>query len=139
MVTWMNTTTRFWSTPWAIAANGTLLNDGMADLTFYNPSNSSVPFRLSREGSFGEEWGHNWDGEALAPGNTSLSFTPPSSPLANVGLLNRVLLCSIGVICEDDGVSFRARGWFRGRRRRRVPCSNRTRTTFMFEANEVLN
>ena len=84
MVTWMNTTTRFWSTPWAIAANGTLLNDGMADLTFYNPSNSSVPFRLSREGSFGEEWGHNWDGEALAPGNTSLSFTPPSTPLATM-------------------------------------------------------
>ena len=84
VVTWMNSTTRFWTSPWAIASSGTLLNNGMSELLFHNPSNTSVPFRLSREGGFGEEWGHNWDGFPLAPGNTTLLFEPPSTPLSTM-------------------------------------------------------
>ena len=86
MVSWMGTTSRFWTTPWAIATNGTVLNTGMTSFTVHNPNNISVPFRLDRGGSFGEDWGHNWDGNALAPGPTSFELTPPSAPLATMWL-----------------------------------------------------
>lgn len=86
LVEWMGTDTRFWTTPWAVATNGTLLNAGMGELTFTNPSTESVPFRLAREGSLGEDWQHNWDGQALGPGQTNLSFIPPSSPLSTMWL-----------------------------------------------------
>ena len=84
LVNWLNTTTRFPTQPWALASNGTLLNAGMGSLSFTNPSNESVPFRLSREGGFGEEWSHDWDGTDLEPGTTSLNLAPPSSPLATM-------------------------------------------------------
>ena len=83
-VDWMNTTTRFPTQPWALASNGTLLNEGMGTLSLINPSNSSIPFRLSREGGFGDEWSHNWDGADLVSGTTTLSLVPPSSPLATM-------------------------------------------------------
>jgi hypothetical protein len=86
VVSWMGTTSRFWTTPWAIATNGTVLNTGMTSFTIHNPNNISVPFRLDRGGSFGEDWGHNWDGNALAPGPTSFELTPPSAPLATMWL-----------------------------------------------------
>jgi hypothetical protein len=86
LVTWMNSMTRFWSTPWAIAANGTFVNEGMGELTFHNPNAEEVPFRLAREGSLGEDWQHDWNGQALAPGNTTLSLIPPSTPLATMWL-----------------------------------------------------
>ena len=86
MVSWMGTSSRFWTTPWAIATNGTVLNTGMTSFTVHNPNNISVPFRLDRGGSFGEDWGHNWDGSALAPGDTSFELTPPSAPLATMWL-----------------------------------------------------
>jgi hypothetical protein len=86
LVTWMNATTRFWTTPWAIAANGTLLNEGMGDLTFHNPSERDISFRLAREGSPGDDWQHDWNGTHLAPGNTTLQLVPPSSPLATMWL-----------------------------------------------------
>ena len=86
LLDWMGTETRFWTTAWAIAANGTLLDTDMGTLTFTNPSNESVPFRLAREGSLGEDWQHNWDGLPLAPGNTTLELVPPSSPLATMWL-----------------------------------------------------
>jgi hypothetical protein len=63
-----------------------LLDADMGTLTFTNPSNESVPFRLAREGSLGEDWQHNWDGLPLAPGNTTLELVPPSSPLATMWL-----------------------------------------------------
>ena len=86
LVSWMGTTSRFWTTPWAIAANGTVLNSGMTSFTVHNPNNNSVPFRLDRGGSFGEDWGHNWDGNALAPGDTSFELTPPNASLATMWL-----------------------------------------------------
>ena len=86
MVSWMGTTSRFWTTPWAIATNGTVLNTGMTSFTVHNPNNTSVPFRLDRGGSFGEDWGHNWDGNSLAPGDTSFELMPPSAPLATMWL-----------------------------------------------------
>jgi hypothetical protein len=86
LVTWMGASTRFWTTPWAIATNGTLLNEGMGNLTFHNPSQEEVPFRLTREGSLGEDWQHDWDGAFLAPGNTTIHFEPPTSPLATMWL-----------------------------------------------------
>ncbi|RJU87305.1 MAG: hypothetical protein DWC05_02450 [Candidatus Poseidoniales archaeon] len=86
MVSWMGTTSRFWTTPWAIATNGTVLNTGMTSFTIHNPNNISVPLRLDRGGSFGEDWGHNWDGDFLAPGDTSFELTPPSAPLATMWL-----------------------------------------------------
>ena len=86
LISWMNTTTRFWTTPWAVATGGTVLNTGMNTFTLHNPSNTSVPFRLDRGGSFGEDWGHNWDGQALPPGDTVFDLTPPSAPLATMWL-----------------------------------------------------
>ena len=86
LISWMNTTTRFWTTPWAVATGGTVLNTGMNTFTLHNPSNTSIPFRLDRGGSFGEDWGHNWDGQALAPGDTLFDLTPPSAPLATMWL-----------------------------------------------------
>ena len=86
LITWMNTTTRFWTTPWAVATEGTVLNAGMNVFTLHNPSNTSVPFRLDRGGSFGEDWGHNWDGQALPPGDTLFDLTPPSASLATMWL-----------------------------------------------------
>ena len=86
LVTWMNSTTRFWTTPWAVATSGTVVNDGMASFTLHNPTNISVPFRLDRGGSFGEDWGHNWDGGALEPGDTEFDLTPPSAPLSTMWL-----------------------------------------------------
>ena len=84
LVQWMGTLTRFWSTPWAVASNGTLLNTGMGELSFTNPGTEPVPFRLAREGSLGEDWQHNWDGLALSPGTTNLTFVPPSTPLSTM-------------------------------------------------------
>ena len=84
MVSWMNTTSRFWTTPWAIASNGTVLNAGMSSFTIHNPNQISVPFRLDRGGSFGEDWGHNWDGNELAPGDTVFELIPPDAPLATM-------------------------------------------------------
>jgi len=84
LVEWMGTLTRFWSTPWAVASNGTLLNTGMGELSFTNPGTEPVPFRLAREGSLGEDWQHNWDGLALNPGTTNLSFVPPATPLSTM-------------------------------------------------------
>jgi len=86
MITWLNTTTRFLNQPWALSVNGTLLNAGMGVLEFDNPANESIPFRLSREGDFGEDWTHDWNGENLSPGLTRLEFTPPSSGLASMWL-----------------------------------------------------
>ena len=86
MVSWMNSTSRFWTTPWALSTNGTVLNSGMTNFTLHNPTNVSVPFRLDRGGSFGEDWGHNWDGQPLAPGDTSFILTPPNAPLATMWL-----------------------------------------------------
>ena len=86
LISWMGTSTRFWSTPWAIASNGTLLNTEMATFTITNPSDDPVPFRLTREGSFGDEWQHNWNGTALPSGATSFSLIPPASPLATMWL-----------------------------------------------------
>jgi hypothetical protein len=86
MITWLNTTTRFLNQPWALSVNGTLLNAGMGVLEFDNPANASVPFRLSREGDFGEDWTHDWNGENLSPGLTRLEFAPPSSGLASMWL-----------------------------------------------------
>lgn len=86
LVSWMGTTTRFWSTPWAIASNGTLLNSGMANFTIINPSDEPVPFRLTREGSFGDEWQHDWSGTSLPSGETMFVLTPPASPLATMWL-----------------------------------------------------
>ena len=86
LVSWMGTSTRFWSTPWAIAANGTLLNSGMAEFTITNPNEDPVPFRLAREGSFGDEWQHDWNGTTLPSGSTSFSLIPPASPLATMWL-----------------------------------------------------
>ena len=86
MVSWMNSTSRFWTTPWALSTNGTVLNSGMTNFTLHNPTNASVPFRLDRGGSFGEDWGHNWDGQPLAPGDTSFTLTPPNAPLATMWL-----------------------------------------------------
>ena len=86
LISWMGTSTRFWSTPWAIASNGTLLNTEMATFTITNPSDEPVPFRLTREGSFGDEWQHNWNGTALPSGATSFSLIPPASPLATMWL-----------------------------------------------------
>ncbi len=86
MVSWMNSTTRFWTTPWALSTNGTTLNTGMTTFTLHNPTNESVPIRLDRGGSFGEDWGHNWNGQALAPGDTTFSLTPPDAPLATMWL-----------------------------------------------------
>ena len=86
MVSWMNSTSRFWTTPWALATNGTLLNTGMTTFTLHNPANETVPFRLDRGGSFGEDWVHNWDGDALSPGDTTFTLTPPDAPLATMWL-----------------------------------------------------
>ena len=86
MVSWMNSTSRFWTTPWALSTNGTVLNSGMTNFTLHNPTNTSVPFRLDRGGSFGEDWGHNWDGQPLAPGDTLFTLTPPNAPLATMWL-----------------------------------------------------
>jgi hypothetical protein len=86
LISWMGTSTRFWSTPWAIASNGTLLNTEMATFTITNPSDEPVPFRLTREGSFGDEWQHNWNGTDLPSGATSFSLIPPESPLATMWL-----------------------------------------------------
>lgn len=86
MVQWMGTETRFWSSPWAVASNGTLLNAGMGELKFTNPGAEPVPFRLAREGSLGDDWQHTWDGQALAPGITNLSFLPPNTPLSTMWL-----------------------------------------------------
>ena len=86
LVTWMNSTSRFWTTPWALSANGTSLNTGMTTFTLHNPTNESVPIRLDRGGSFGEDWGHNWDGEPLRPGDTTFTLTPPDAPLATMWL-----------------------------------------------------
>ena len=86
LISWMGTSTRFWSTPWAIASNGTLLNTEMATFTITNPSDDPVPFRLTREGSFGDEWQHNWNGTDLPSGATSFSLIPPESPLATMWL-----------------------------------------------------
>ena len=84
LTTWMNTTSRFWTTPWAIATNGTSLNTNMTSFTIHNPSNVSVPIRLERGGSFGDDWAHNWDGGPLAPGDTVFELTPPNAPLATM-------------------------------------------------------
>ena len=86
LVTWLNTTTRFWTTPWAIATNGTMLNQGMAELTFHNPTNESIPFRLAREGSLGDDWQHDWNGDALAGGTTIISLAPPNASLSTMWL-----------------------------------------------------
>ncbi|MGB1354712.1 MAG: hypothetical protein ACPG79_05775 [Poseidonia sp.] len=84
LVTWMNSTTRFWTTPWAIAYEGTFINGGMDSITFHNPTNESIPFRLAREGGFGDDWTHDWDGSSLAPGSTPLTLSPPQEPLATM-------------------------------------------------------
>ena len=86
LTTWMGSTSRFWTTPWAIASNGTVLNEGMTTFTLHNPTNTSVPFRLDRGGSFGEDWSHDWDGAPLAPGDTTFQLTPPNAPLATMWL-----------------------------------------------------
>ena len=86
MTTWMGSTSLFWTTPWAIASSGTVLNEGMATFTLHNPSNTSVPFRLDRGGSFGEDWTHDWDGAPLAPGDTTFQLIPPNAPLATMWL-----------------------------------------------------
>lgn len=86
LLTWMGTETRFWSTAWAVATNGTLLDPDMGNLTITNPSDEPVPFRLARTGSLGEDWQHNWDGAALSPGSTSLTLVPPTSPLSTMWL-----------------------------------------------------
>ncbi|MEL0181687.1 MAG: hypothetical protein VW872_01345, partial [Candidatus Poseidoniales archaeon] len=86
LATWMGSTSRFWTTPWAIASNGTVLNEGMTSFTLHNPTNTSVPFRLDRGGSFGEDWSHDWDGNALEPGTTTFELVPPDAPLATMWL-----------------------------------------------------
>ena len=86
VTTWMGSTSRFWTTPWAIASSGTVLNEGMATFTLHNPSNTSVPFRLDRGGSFGEDWTHDWDGAPLPPGDTTFQLIPPNAPLATMWL-----------------------------------------------------
>ncbi len=86
LVTWMNSTSRFWTTPWAVSSNSTPLNVDMATFTLHNPTNDSVPFRVDRGGSFGEDWGHNWDGGPLSPGDTMFTLTPPNAPLATMWL-----------------------------------------------------
>ncbi len=86
LATWMGSTSRFWATPWAIASNGTVLNEGMTSFTLHNPTNTSVPFRLDRGGSFGEDWSHDWDGNALEPGTTTFELVPPVAPLATMWL-----------------------------------------------------
>ena len=86
VVSWMNSSSRFWTTPWAISINGTVLNAGMTSFTLHNPTNATVPFRLDRGGSFGEDWGHDWDGNPLGPGETSFTLTPPAAPLATMWL-----------------------------------------------------
>jgi len=84
LVEWMNTTTRFWTTPLAMAINGTLLDQTMGELSFINPGNESIPFRIAREGGIGEDWSHDWDGQYLSPGVTNLSLTPPSEPYSTM-------------------------------------------------------
>ncbi len=84
LVEWMNTTTRFWTTPLARAINGTLLDQSMGELTFINPGNESIPFRIAREGGVGDDWSHDWDGQYLSPGMTNLSLTPPSEPYSTM-------------------------------------------------------
>ena len=84
IVSWMGSTSRFWSTPWAIAMNGTLLNEGMSNLTFFNPSDESIPFRLARAGSPGEDWQYEWSGNTLEPGVSNISLIPPQSPLSTM-------------------------------------------------------
>ncbi len=79
VVSWMNSSSRFWTTPWAISINRTVLNAGMTSFTLHNPTNATVPFRLDRGGSFGEDWGHDWDGNPLGPGETSFTLTPPAA------------------------------------------------------------
>lgn len=86
MITWLNTTTRFVNQPWALSVNGTLLNAGMGVLEFENPASAPIPFRLSREGDFGEDWVHDWNGENLPSGSTRLELTPPSSGLGSMWL-----------------------------------------------------
>ena len=86
LTTWMGSTSRFWTTPWAIASDGAVLNEGMTSFTLHNPTNTSVSFRLDRGGSFGEDWGHDWDGNPLAPGTTSFELVPPDAPLATMWL-----------------------------------------------------
>ena len=86
LVSWMGSTSRFWTTPWAIASDGTVLNNGMTSFTLHNPTNSSVPFRLDRGGSFDDDWEHNWDGNSLSPGDTVFELTPPNAPLATMWL-----------------------------------------------------
>ena len=86
LVSWMNSTSRFWTSPWAVSTNGTLLNTGMTTFTLHNPTNTTIPFRLDRGGSFGEDWSHDWDGLPLGPGDTTFSLTPPNAPLATMWL-----------------------------------------------------
>ena len=84
LVDWMNTSTRFWTTPFAYALNGTMVNENMGNLSFNNPSNESVPFRIAREGGIGEDWNHNWDGQHLGPGETNLTLIPPAEPYSTM-------------------------------------------------------
>ncbi|HJM55514.1 MAG TPA: hypothetical protein QGI72_04630 [Poseidonia sp.] len=84
LVEWMNTTTRFWTTPIARAFNGTMMNQNMGELSFINPGNESIPFRIAREGGVGDDWLHDWDGQYLAPGVTNLSLLPPSEPYSTM-------------------------------------------------------
>jgi len=86
LVEWMNTTTRFWTTPWAIAHNGTLLHPDMGALTLTNPNQDPVPFRLAKEGSLGDDWATTWSGGSLPPGDSTLVLTPPDSPLSTMWL-----------------------------------------------------
>ncbi|MCH1539993.1 MAG: hypothetical protein L7S56_00965 [Candidatus Poseidonia sp.] len=84
MIQWMNTTSRFWTSTWAVAFNGTLLESSMGELTIHNPSNESIPFRIARQGGIGSDWTHDWNGEPLAPGDTSLSLQPPTTPYSTM-------------------------------------------------------
>ena len=87
MVSWMNSTSRFWTTPWALSTNGTVLNSGMTNFTLHNPNNASVPFRLDRGAvlvRIGVMIGtaSRW----LLVDSSSFTLTPPNAPLATMWL-----------------------------------------------------
>ena len=43
LVSWMGSTSRFWTTPWAIASNSSVVNSGMTSFTLHNPPTAAFP------------------------------------------------------------------------------------------------
>lgn len=79
ILTRSNLSYRLWDNIWAAAINGSLVaSGGMANFSFYNPSNVSVPIMVTQEGS-GPQWQLMNSSSSLDYGATDFNFLPSTN------------------------------------------------------------